>query len=755
MLSQQQAAVSTRHQSLQRYFGSGSGDHAPPATASNGPRVLPKFSADVKNELEKVSGQLHTQLKMVENCVDSDATASSSGGESCDEMQSFNNHHQMHISIAKRAAWKWAQDRAGVASRWTWLQAQISDLEYRIRQHNEIHRQIRAAKGPVTLGEQQVSSTSTSLSPGTPRNNLMVVNGFHGLLPGGGAPGKPTSMADEVVNGNLPSGCGPAMTSARVRPLVKSTFRKRKLLQTSGLHLVSKKAARPSTVRCGCQLPLSTCALCTGRRDPMVPQQPDLLTVPERIALLSPTFHPVLSFPDEVCESLHCDAIMRTPEWQQKALRISLKSLNLKASGLSKIDKDTGLERRAKKQHLEHRRKYASRLKKTVANTLTAKIKRKLTKGRKPKGHNPSTHSLQRLKKKRQAVKALMGPFLPAVGEEEEEQLGVEAMLPCSSSKNASPIPSPCPIIMALGPERLSSGKERGDLISRRKRENSYDIDNIVIPYSIAASTRVEKLQYKEIPTPKWRSVQFEADSAFKLELKNNGVVRRSSQESDVEDLNEDTIMARHDRCEIEEKKKFMSYIKLPHTGRSRAHRRADSRAESSGANTPDPMSPNNMLDPHGEAGGSPLTSPPATPLAVLIDSDAVSCQTVLGRRRTMSQSRWAKDRDRDRDEPRSSTPDSVIEVPPYEPRTFPLADEMYEKMLKAMPEGHPFPPYSMAPKKLFTKDNEMIVSRPVTPSTDSTESALGEGEDPNDPEWTVEEEREFERERLKASIKR
>jgi len=45
--------------------------------------------------------------------------------------------------------------------------------------------------------------------------------------------------------------------------------------------------------------------------------------------------------------------------------------------------------------------------------------------------------------------------------------------------------------------------------------------------------------------------------------------------------------------------------------------------------------------------------------------------------------------------------------------------------------------------------------SRPVTPSTDSTESAMGEGEDPNDPEWTVEEEREFERERLKASIKR
>jgi len=49
-------------------------------------------------------------------------------------------------------------------------------------------------------------------------------------------------------------------------------------------------------------------------------------------------------------------------------------------------------------------------------------------------------------------------------------------------------------------------------------------------------------------------------------------------------------------------------------------------------------------------------------------------------------------------------------QVPPYEPRIFPLPDDVYEKMLKAMPEGHPFPPYSMAPKKLFTKDNEMVI---------------------------------------------
>ena len=99
MLSQQQAAVSTRHQVQHRYFGSGSSDHVASVPSSNGPRVLPKFSAEVKEELEKVSGQLHTQLQTVESCVDSDATASSSGGESCDEMTSYNNPHQMHVSM--------------------------------------------------------------------------------------------------------------------------------------------------------------------------------------------------------------------------------------------------------------------------------------------------------------------------------------------------------------------------------------------------------------------------------------------------------------------------------------------------------------------------------------------------------------------------------------------------------------------------------------------------------------------------------
>lgn len=59
--------------------------------------------------------------------------------------------------------------------------------------------------------------------------------------------------------------------------------------------------------------------------------------------------------------------------------------------------------------------------------------------------------------------------------------------------------PSTSPL---LSTQTISGGVHNNNN-SKRNRINSYDIDNIVIPYSVAAATRVEKLQYKEILTPK------------------------------------------------------------------------------------------------------------------------------------------------------------------------------------------------------------------------------------------------------------
>ncbi|CAG4929643.1 unnamed protein product [Colias eurytheme] len=91
--------------------------------------------------LEDTAGALRSHLSVVKHQLDSDATESSSGAESNDEAVSYNNQHQQHMPIENRALWSWQRKRASIASRWCWLQAQVQELEYKIRQHNDLHKQ--------------------------------------------------------------------------------------------------------------------------------------------------------------------------------------------------------------------------------------------------------------------------------------------------------------------------------------------------------------------------------------------------------------------------------------------------------------------------------------------------------------------------------------------------------------------------------------------------------------------------------------
>lgn len=72
------------------------------ATGSNTPRaddIVPGYDTYVTNELTHVSGLLHTELREVQNAIDSDATESSSGGESADEMVTYNNNQQLSLPM--------------------------------------------------------------------------------------------------------------------------------------------------------------------------------------------------------------------------------------------------------------------------------------------------------------------------------------------------------------------------------------------------------------------------------------------------------------------------------------------------------------------------------------------------------------------------------------------------------------------------------------------------------------------------------
>lgn len=109
------------------------------------------------------------------------------------------------------------------------------------------------------------------------------------------------------------------------------------------------------------------------------------------------------------------------------------------------------------------------------------------------RGRKGSRHHSQmaRLNKKRHSASRMaaqaQATLYAGCEDEELENLGTSG----PSGKFDSPSTSPL-----LATQSISG-------FQRRNRVDSYDIDNIVIPYSVAASTRVEKLQYKEILTPK------------------------------------------------------------------------------------------------------------------------------------------------------------------------------------------------------------------------------------------------------------
>lgn len=61
--------------------------------------AIPKLADGDVDEVEQTSGLLMTEMRLIQNQLDSDATASSTGGESADEMVPYNNQYQQPLSM--------------------------------------------------------------------------------------------------------------------------------------------------------------------------------------------------------------------------------------------------------------------------------------------------------------------------------------------------------------------------------------------------------------------------------------------------------------------------------------------------------------------------------------------------------------------------------------------------------------------------------------------------------------------------------
>lgn len=119
------------------------------------------FSQCTAAEIQRFALSATGLLSHVEEGLDSDATDSSSD----DELDEYTI--RKNVAVNSSTEWKWLVDRAQVGSRWTWLQAQISELEYKIQQLTDIHRQIRASKVPQR-SEEPLPEHDFEMSPSSP-----------------------------------------------------------------------------------------------------------------------------------------------------------------------------------------------------------------------------------------------------------------------------------------------------------------------------------------------------------------------------------------------------------------------------------------------------------------------------------------------------------------------------------------------------------------------------------------------------------
>ncbi|XP_020636337.2 KAT8 regulatory NSL complex subunit 1-like protein isoform X1 [Pogona vitticeps] len=563
-------------------------------TAKNENYNLEANSKDVEHHCGIASGEIKVfarttagLLSQMEESLDSEATCSSSS-EDDDEQISRNV-----VAVNYRSDWKWLVDRAKVGCRWTWLQAQISELEYKIQQLTDLHRQIRATKGMVMLEEFSIpkdimkkrtqltdheallNTTGSSqaslerqdawpehdfeMSPSSPTLLLRniekqsaqlseIINSLIAplnLSPTSSPLSSKSCMQKELVNGislQDPKNTGeissssswlvdqqhlkrrrkdktkvktsPVVvmsTSARTRPL--TSFQKRRLYKMSSAFISNQQAMqlRDALFNTDEGIPVSMWHSCEFSR--MSGTQKQLMLE------LDASFHPVLSFPSDTPLHVHFKTLLKKNEVKGDPLETSAIGSECTMSPSTEYC----LYRAPAQQ-------WNSGYESSLKHQIVSKLSEQLPDGR----------------KKRHLSETVTG-------------------------ENNNRLETYCFQHEDQEPQAHFAGATIGDMTSksqlhsrrRLRSESSYDIDNIVIPMSLVAPSKLEKLQYKEILTPSWRMVSLEPLGSLKED------------EEKVEDLSDENYAARHAKYEDKERARWSLWEQSQWPRRNRSNSRS------------------------------------------------------------------------------------------------------------------------------------------------------------------------------------
>uniref|UniRef100_A0A4W2CK49 KAT8 regulatory NSL complex subunit 1 like n=1 Tax=Bos indicus x Bos taurus TaxID=30522 RepID=A0A4W2CK49_BOBOX len=465
------------------------------------------FARYTAAEIQRFALSATGLLSHVEEGLDSDATDSSSD----DDLDEYTV--RKNVSVNCSTEWKWLVDRARVGSRWTWLQAQISELEYKIQQLTDVHRQIRASKSaqlteiinsliaPLNLSptSSPLSSKSCShkcLANGISRSaseNLDELSSSSSWLLNQKHSKKRRKDRTRLKSPSLTI----MSTAARTRPL--QSFHKRKLYRLSPTFywtpqtLPSKETRFLNTTQMPCLQSASIWSSCEHN------SKSQMLT--EHVSELDSSFHSVLSLPSDVPLRFHFETLLKKTE-------IKGDLTENKFLGDCIISPSP------------------------VRNTSLNQWRNGYSSICKPQIESESSVQLLQGRKKRHLSET-------AIGERTRfEEFAFQRTEPGSQSTFTA-------VTNVNVLSRTQNSSSQNTARRRLRSESSYDIDNIVIPMSLVAPAKLEKLQYKEILTPSWRMVVLQPLDEYDLG------------EEEIENLSDEVFSLRHKKYEEKEQARW------------------------------------------------------------------------------------------------------------------------------------------------------------------------------------------------------
>ncbi|TNN77425.1 KAT8 regulatory NSL complex subunit 1-like protein [Liparis tanakae] len=457
----------------------------------------------------------------------------------------------------------WLEERAELGSRWTWLQLRLAELEGRIQRMVELHKHIRSTKGGVVLAESQpltdrqiqqtllsemaglsCTASDADMEPCSPTRLLHNIERQVGGATGhahleyrgnttrdtNGQKGvslfEPGSSTRRRLEARRLSRANVSCVCARTRPLV--TYHKPKLFTI--------KSCNPSSPQVGTHavsfISFLGCFAAPLGPDSGKPSSTTSSSLSSSSCSCCSSCDPVDLCSDPDCSSNTPLRVQAREEWSQRPLLISVQP---SSQTHYKRRSSTPLHNSKKLPFAGHTHKqHARRHKRSVLG---------LSPIRRAGSAQSQCRRANQRKRKRRHIHRLT---------EDEEEVLYQFCDPNSSDE-----------VMEESYSRFSRKKASQGFARKRQGESVYNINNIVIPMSLA---KVEKLQYKDILTPSWRGIDtsplVDSETEKKDDDEEEKEEEKEEDEEQVEDLSNTVFAQRHLDVEKREKLRWSSWGK-------------------------------------------------------------------------------------------------------------------------------------------------------------------------------------------------